>query len=330
MQHRNEYLNDKHVDGFIAYLSSVLSGHTRINFSAAFPRNRLPCHYEMQCRGRVEREAARSLYVVEAETLEQLFRFYWWNHRFYDENRKEVDEVRSCVQSAIVEEHSEFALELTRAACRKVMEWGFGRGTRANESNVSWAMSQGQSLIQVLRNGREALLSDAPDLSVFNRNPNPSTHWSKMNSGWTKYYSFALPAHLIYDSRVGAALCYLVRRYLESVEAECRVGAVPESLAFRWAPGQGERNTRDPSCGPYKFARLSGGPAGSREWARVNIQANWILSAAVSRSAAMWCSGPEGFRRVEGALFMLGYDLSRVERSQAHDDTEPTNLSFHW
>ena len=206
MQHRNEYLNDEHADGFIAYLSSVLSGHIRINFSAAFPRNRLPRHYEMQCPGRVEREAVGSLYVVEAETLEQLFRFYWWNHRFYDENRKEVDEVRSCVQSAIVEEHSEFALELTRAACQKVMEWGFGRGTRANESNVSWAMSQGLPLIQVLRNGREALLSDAPDLSVFNRNPDPSTHWSKMNSGWTKYYSFALPAHLIYDSRVGAAL----------------------------------------------------------------------------------------------------------------------------
>jgi hypothetical protein len=191
-------------------------------------------------------------------------------------------------------------------------------------------MNQGPSLIQVLRNGREALLSDAPDLSVFNRNPDPSTQWSKMNSGWTKYYSFALPAHVIYDSRVGAALCYLVRRYLESREAEHRVDAVPESLAFRWAPGQGERNTRDPSCGPYKFARLSGGPAGSREWARVNIQANWILSAAVSRSGAMWCSQPEGFRRVEGALFMLGYDLSRVERSQTHDDTEPTNLSFQW
>ncbi|MFP3693249.1 hypothetical protein SB784_34840, partial [Burkholderia sp. SIMBA_048] len=92
---------------------------------------------------------AGSLYVVEAETLEQLFRVYWWNHRFYDENKKEVDEVRSCIQSAIVEEDSE-------------------------------------------------------------------------------------------------------------------------------------------------FARLSGGPAGSREWARVNIQANWILSAAVSRSGAMWCSGPGG------------------------------------
>jgi len=62
----------------------------------------------------------------------------------------------------------------------------------------------------------------------------------------------------------------------------------------------------------------------------VDIQANWILSAAVSRSAAMWCCGPEGFRRVEGALFMPDYDLSRVERSQARDGAEPTNLSFQW
>jgi hypothetical protein len=330
MQHRNDYLNDEQVDGFIAYLSGVLSGHNRINFSAAFPRNRLPRHYEMQCPGKVEREATGSVYVIEAETLEQLFSFYWWNHRFYDGNKEEVDEVRSCVRSAILEEDTESGLELTLAACRSVMEWGFGRGTRANQSNVSWASSQGASLIQVVRNGREVLSSDAPDLSVFNRNPDPSTHWSKMNSGWTKYYSFALPAHVIYDSRVGAALCYLVRRYLESTQAKHHADSVPESLAFRWAPGQGERNTRDPSSGPYKFSRLTGGPAGSREWARVNIQANWILSAAISQSGSTWCSGPDGFRRVEGALFMLGYDLSRVERAPTQDDTEPANLSFQW
>ncbi|CAG9231198.1 hypothetical protein BCAR13_620044 [Paraburkholderia caribensis] len=44
----------------------------------------------------------------------------------------------------------------------------------------------------------------------------------------------------------------------------------------------------------------------------------------------MWCCGPEGFRRVEGALFMPGYDSSRVERSQARDGAESTNLSFQW
>ncbi|MBN3762173.1 hypothetical protein G3O01_15195 [Burkholderia sp. Ac-20365] len=330
MQHRNDYLNDGHVDGFVTYLAGVLSGRIRIDFPVAFPRNRLPQHYETQCRGTVEKEASGSVYVIEAPTLEALFGYYWWDYRFYEGNRKEVDRVRACVQAAIVEEDSSNGVERAYAACFEVMDWGFGRGTRANESNMRWATELGSSLIQVLRNGRDALSSDAPDVSVFSRNPDSSTRWPRMNSGWTKYYSFALPAHVIYDSRVGAALCYLVRRYLESLEAHCRVASVPESLAFRWAPGQGDRNTRDPSYGPYRFARLSGGPSGSREWARVNIHANWILSAAIAQAAATWCAGPEGFRRVEGALFMLGYDLSRAANAKARSNTEPLNLSFEW
>jgi hypothetical protein len=314
MLNRKEYLHDRHVDGFVAYVSSVLSGDIGIEFSTAFPRNKLPRNYENRCPGKVERLAPGSVYVITAETLEQLFGYYWWDHRFYEGNKEDVDRVRSIVQAALVAENSEFGLDLARVACRKVMEWGFGRGTRANESNVAWALSLDSSLVRVLRNGREALLSDAPDLSIFGRNPDPLTHWSKMNSGWTKYYSFALPAHVIYDSRVGAALGYLVRRYLESLNAEWQVDSVPASLAFRWAPGQGDKNVRDPSFGPYKFARLLGGPSGSREWARVNIQANWILTAAIEKCGATWCAGSDGFRRVEGALFMLGYDLSRVER----------------
>ena len=317
---RNEFLNDRHVRGFVAYLSGVLSGDIGIAFSAGFPLNRLPRDYENRCRGAVEREATGSVYVIKADTLEQLFSYYWWNYTFYENNKEEADRVRAFVHAALAGEDSETGLDLARLACRQVMEWGFGRGTRANESNVAWALSLDSSLVRVLRNGREALLSDAPDLAVFSRNPDPSTLWSKMNSGWTKYYSFALPAHVIYDSRVGAALGYLVRRYLESLGPESRVDAVPASLAFRWAPGQGERNVRDPSSGPYRFARLLVGPSGSREWARVNIQANWILGAAIEKARATWCHGADGFRRVEGALFMLGYDLSRAETHSQPDN----------
>ena len=312
MFNREDYLNDEYVEGFVAWLSKILAGDIGIGFSTSFPRDMLPDHYASVCCGRMERDAGGPVYVVTADTLEQLFGYYWWGRDDYEGNKREVDRVRQVVQQAIAAEGGGSALELTRLACRQVMEWGFGRGTRASESNVSWAMGLDSSLVRVLRNGREALLSDVPDLSVFGRSDDPSTHWSKMNSGWTKYYSFALPAHVIYDSRVGAALCYLVRRYLEALSATRRVDGVPASLAFRWAPGQARRVVRDPSRWPYRFARLLGGASGSREWARINIQANWILAAAIEKAGVGWCSGADGFRRVEGALFMLGYDLSRA------------------
>ncbi|HTR06314.1 MAG TPA: hypothetical protein VMJ11_06580 [Paraburkholderia sp.] len=312
MFNREDYLNDEYVEGFVAWLSKILAGDIGIAFSTGFPRDMLPDNYGSRCRGRLERDAHGAVYVVKVDTLEQLFGYYWWGRDFYDGNKREVDRVREVVQQAIAAEDSESALELTRRACRHVMDWGFGRGTRASESNVSWAMGLDSSLVQVLRNGREALLSDVPDLSVFGRSADPSIPSSKMNSGWTKYYSFALPAHVIYDSRVGAALCFLVRRYLEALSTTRRVDGVPASLAFRWAPGQAQRVVRDPSRWPYRFARLLGGASGSREWARVNIQANWILAAAIEKAGASWCSGADGFRRVEGALFLLGYDLSRA------------------
>jgi hypothetical protein len=62
----------------------------------------------------------------------------------------------------------------------------------------------------------------------------------------------------------------------------------------------------------------------------VNIHANWILCAAISKAGMIWCAGADGFRRVEGALFMLGYDLSGLERLQDRFDSGPANLSFQW
>ncbi|WP_426989912.1 hypothetical protein ACKI2N_015440 [Cupriavidus sp. 30B13] len=44
-------------------------------------------------------------------------------------------------------------------------------------------------------------------------------------------------------------------------------------------------------------------------WAKANVRASWVLGAARLSSDALWCAGAQGLRKVEAALFMLGYGL---------------------
>ena len=175
---------------------------------------------------------------------------------------------------------------------------------------MKWAKGQGKRLPAVLREGREALTGDNPNVAVFGRNDGGPI----MNSGWTKYYALALPSHIIYDARVGAGLGFLARRYLEKLTHQPE--SVPEGLNFRWSTGrQGKgRKLQNPSSTRYSFNRLSRNATGSQAWARVNLWANWLLSQARAEARAAWCDGPDGLRKVEAALFMLGYDLTRATR----------------
>lgn len=311
--HRADYLDNSHVQGFIKYLSRVINGANPINFTVGFSRNQLPEDFEQEFRGEVDmRDGGGAVYVVRAVALEDVFRMYWWNRQGYSANKLRLDAVKSTIDVAIEGENGEFGYELAERACEQVMEWGFGRGRRPYKANMRWAMRQNGSLVSVLRTGRASLAGENPNIEVFATGADENSYSPKMNAGWTKYYALALPNFVIYDGRVGAALGFLVRRYLESLDAN-ESTSVPERLAFLWGDGDGASKLRDPSRGAYKFGKLYGGRYGSKPWARVNVWANWILCEARDKADATWCSGPDGLRKLEAALFMLGYDLSRAD-----------------
>ncbi|MFL9987318.1 hypothetical protein [Paraburkholderia sediminicola] len=301
------------MDGFITYLSRVISGATPINFTVGFSRNQLPPQFEQRFPdGYVgKRNDGGPVYMVSARTLEELIRMYWWDKADYDANTVKLGGASAAIAAAIDGETSKNACSLAEHACHKVMKWGFGEGRRPYKANMDWAKRQGTMLASVLREGRESLTGENPNIEAFGQSVVGGA--PRMNAGWTKYYALALAGHVIYDGRVGAALGFLVRRYLESLADSKRPECVPDCLGFLWGDGDGGRKLRDPSAGRYKFAKLYGGPYGSKAWARVNVQANWVLSSALDAARADWCSGPDGLRKLEAALFMLGYDLSRAD-----------------
>ncbi|MBR8241535.1 hypothetical protein [Burkholderia multivorans] len=321
---RSEYVNDKDVQGFIAFLADIICGEP-LNFTVGFSRNQLYDGFERKFAGEDDcRERGGPLHVVFAETLQDLFEMYWWNRADFDANMRVLNSVGDKIKMAIAGEDSADAQALAEAACDEVMRWGFGAERRAYTANMNWAKRQQNSLARVLRVGRESLSGDNPDLDVFGDDEARRPYSPRMNAGWTKYYALALSNHIIYDGRVGAALGFLVARYLAT---HGYPEGTPEKLGFLWANGDGGGKSRDPSTAAYSFGKLYRGRHGSKSWARANVRANWILAEALAAARndprAAWCAGADGLRRLEAALFMLGYDFSRARTEFTPGPTLP-------
>lgn len=311
---RARYLNQPEVKGFVEYLSRVINGTVPIGIKVGFSRNKLPEDFEYRFPvGKVNGVGAAAVYEVNIDTLESLSYMYWWNRKYYEDNESILLSVSGKIQESIARESTLDGHALAVDACHEVMKWGFGEGTHAYRANMQWVNDLGDELVPTLRLGRASLSNDTPNFDVFGRGDGKTPHSPvkpRMNAGWTKYYALALPHFIIYDGRVGAALGLLVRRYLESLSLTVKPNQLPASLAFPWASGQGS-NQRNPSSAEYIFPALRHTEAGAREWARVNVQANWVLTEAIKFSKASWLPADNGLRRLEATLFMLGYDFSR-------------------
>ena len=120
----------------------------------------------------------------------------------------------------------------------------------------------------------------------------------RFNSGMTKLYSLLNPNFIIYDSRVAAALAWLVY---------CWSPIVPRELAFRCMLARKtiQQKIRNPD--PNQFCGINNNPHEHFKW---NIRANWILEEALTKSVVKY---PKlrflNLREVEASLFMLGADL---------------------
>jgi hypothetical protein len=131
-----------------------------------------------------------------------------------------------------------------------------------------------------------------------------------INAGFTKIYSVLIDNFIIYDSRVGAALGLLVRKYLEAE----RLQNLPPSLDFSWAPGREQSpmqiglDRRNPSINHFQFRKFS---SNIRIHWLDNIRGSWLVSTVANRTRfADDCGNSNtASRRMEAALFMIGYDV---------------------
>jgi hypothetical protein len=280
-----KYLDDPVVSNFVKFVKRLLEG-------ASF-------HHEYTVRDPKRPNGYDPNFRIS--TIEEAFDRYFWNRGDFVLNKQKLDDAKAAVDAAILQEGSEGALLATREALKRVLHWGSGGRTRSSlyTQNVAWAKQCGPKLIAHLKSGRAQMTSDQPDFSVFRSGP-------RMNAGFTKYYALACDNVIIYDGRVGAAMGLLARQFC----IEEKLKLVPPAIAFQWGAARSKRN-RDPTIGCLEFKRLDS-VTRADQWASSNVAANWILTEALKRSTASWCGRDDGLRRVEGALFMIGYDIPRT------------------
>ncbi|MDR1786870.1 MAG: hypothetical protein LBR16_00240 [Treponema sp.] len=185
--------------------------------------------------------------------------------------------------------------------CHNILAWGnINNGDPAN-------LKDRASLISRLEKAKQ-------ELNPLSFDTEKDLSGIRANSGLIKIYSLLIDNFLMYDSRVGAALCWLVRHFCEETEQEF----VPSELAFVYDDKRGDKHdTRNPSKGHYQFLKFNS-REGKRDRLRLTVQASWILEAVLDKTlpSSQFNTKPfkdHRFWALEAALFMVGYKVKKDE-----------------
>lgn len=165
-----------------------------------------------------------------------------------------------------------------------VMEWG-----GVQNHNNSWITHNTPTICQIVTNVNDAIARADDVIGVHNL---------RFNSGMTKLYSLLNNNFIIYDSRVAAALAWLVFDWSGAV--------VPHELAFRCMPARKTLRQKRRNPDINQFCWVNNDPYQHFKW---NVRANWVLEAAFSKASENGTIPYGNLRDVEAALFMLGEDL---------------------
>lgn len=283
------YLEKEHVKGLVDFIGGIEStkelGHT---YKVEFP-----------AWAKVLREKYGND-ELSLRSLSHAFDEYFWPVRGEsDDDASNSKETNYAVNKVFLEELSTSIQNGLKDGdncsafhhCIKIVDWGgVYRGV------VRWVVEryEADSLCEDIKLARDIL--DGEEMSGLQAFTNGKL---RMDSGLTKVYALASSNSIIYDDRVGAGLGLLAKKYLKSKD----ISEVPAELNFM--PGRAKR--RNPSEADLRFTGRGGNPSATH--ARSNLMANWLVSAIVKRlnqdaSGISWDR-----RKVEAALFMIGYSV---------------------
>lgn len=188
-------------------------------------------------------------------------------------------------------------VQVAASVCHRILDWG-GVARKADNTSRCWINDQASagSLIRALDCAVSLLQPQAAPPSRFDFKGIEIP----MNSATTKLFAAADPSNatLIFDGRVGAALCLLVRRFLEIRQSTM---PVPLELLFYWGPHATKKGLRNPSTPQFSFRDINQVTNLARAQAshRANVVAQRLQAKAGIAPADL-----------ERALFMVGYSVN--------------------
>lgn len=252
---------------------------------------------------------AKSKNTLKFDSIYSAYSNYNWKFKFYDpitksnktgssfaHSESELNKLSGALKIAINNKSNSDCKEL----CNAILEWGLGQGSAyiKNKKIIDLEPNISHSL-----KIRSAVLNlneiDLDDVTLYEK--------IKINAGFTKIYSTIVDDFIIYDSRVGSALCMIIRDFC----TRNNINKLPEELKFAWENGKTSnpnyRDRRNPNNANYFFPKLN-----KINWIPMNIKASWLLRAVLDLNPkSEFCSLPpnQRMRALEAAFFMIGYSI---------------------
>lgn len=276
---KERFLADKYVQDFISWLGQRLDSESEY------------CYEMKNCK---KDPKCSSLYAA--------YKNYNWKFRLKEKEGNSFEDSSLCLNelsSQLKESINQGNNKLCQEACLSILKWG-----GALHSNEQKIKSLGNSLIEYLREAKDKLTTDTVEEADFYKVLSKKNVY--MNSGFSKIYSLYIDDYIIYDSRVGAALGLLVRKFAE----DRSLSHVPEMLTFAYGNGRSGVN-RNPSSDKYKFPLLRSGDRYNNHIEN-NLKANWLLKETLLRNESQFNKEKDSLRALEAALFMIGYSVPDV------------------
>ncbi|MDR1687821.1 MAG: hypothetical protein LBS21_04325 [Clostridiales bacterium] len=220
---------------------------------------------------------------------------YCWRGKSFKETEEELKIISNQLKD-FVESEEKFNDAECFCVCEKILKWG---GISRYGTISEW--EQNNVLCKNLKRIKEIINSNF-DLD----NDYYFEIKGYVNAGFSQILSLFVDEFIIYDSRVGSALCAFVRDFC--IE---KGKSIPKELNFSWVIMRGENpNKRCPNTSSHKFTRLRD----KDNYLLNNIKANWLLSEVVKRDTGEFGKLEQakkggGLRALEAALFMVGYNI---------------------
>ena len=211
----------------------------------------------------------------------------------FKDNSKILEQIQSGLRRASTD--STYASYAT-----STMQWG-----GVANGNNKWIKTNTSGIIERSDEVREFINTNDDDVDAWMKGSNYQNGNLRFNAGFTKVYSLLQDNFVIYDSRVAAALAWLVMVW----DASNKPAKVNKDhyLAFGCLPAKEGPNAefnkiRNPDAGT--FNKISS----SKQHLHWNIRASWVLEESIKLAGNN--SQHSDIRDIEAALFMIGYDIS--------------------
>lgn len=277
---KTQFLNNQDTISFVSYLADILSKRRPLGFDHA-GRSYTDIHQAFQSycwpNRRIDIPTPNGNLVISAKSN-------------YRENKVVLDALQNGIRSAL---HTLGSSASLADWAQAIMIWG---GVYTRRGNGNWLNGQRATFDSYLNRALTVLQEDDDDA--------PSRMADlRSNAGTTKVHSMLLSDFVIYDSRVAAALAWLVFQWAN----ECPQ-TVPEHLRFSCMRANSTRQKKrspDPLAFPY-FAATGSGHHHHAKW---NLRANWIIEAATAATDTLPGRNKLSSRELEAALFMMGDEL---------------------